>query len=384
MVALPFNRPFLAGNELAYLAQAVDQHRLAGDGVFTTSCARLLEDRFKLGKVLLTPSCTAALEIAVQLLQLRTGDEVILPSFTFVSTASAVVRGGGTPVFVDIRPDTLNLDERLIEAAITARTKAIIPVHYAGVACDMDAIGQIAASHSLTVIEDAAQGVNAFYRGRALGSLGQLGCYSFHETKNYTCGEGGALCINDPSLIARAEILRHKGTNRSQFLRGQADKYTWVDLGSAHVLSELNAAFLLGQLEQIEVLAQRRRSIYDRYFTHLRPLEAKGLLRLPIVPRECSSNHHLFYVLLPDRAKRDRLLEHLQAAGVHAVFHYVPLHSSPMGRKLGCDRRALPITDDVSGRLVRLPLFYAITEQQQEYVTDLIAAWAQRSARRAA
>jgi len=367
---IPFNKPFIAGKELYYIAQAVTYGNIAGDGHFTEACSRLLQERFEIGKVLLTPSCTAALEMAAMLCGLEPGDEVIMPSYTFVSTANAVVRVGAKPVFVDIRPDTLNIDDGLIEDAITENTKAIWPVHYAGVGCEMDRIMTIARKYDLKVVEDAAQGVNAFYDGRALGSIGQLGAYSFHETKNYICGEGGALCINDPELIERAEIIRDKGTNRQQFFRGEVDKYTWVEVGSSYVPSEIASAFLYGQLEMLDPIAARRREIYQFYLHHLKPLEAAGLLRLPVTPEGCTSNYHMFYVILPDVGIRDGLLNHLKQNGIHAVFHYVPLHSSPMGRKLGCREGDLPVTEDFAGRLVRLPMFYDITEEEQRHVVE--------------
>lgn len=365
---IPFNRPFIAGKELFYIAQAVTYGNLGGDGHFTQQCSRLLEQRFGIGKTLLVPSCTAALEMAAMLFNLEEGDEVIVPSFTFVSTVNAFVRLGARPVFVDIRPDTLNIDENLIEDAITDRTRAIFPIHYAGVGCEMDRIQAIANRNGLRVAEDAAQGVNAFYNGRALGSIAELGCYSFHETKNYICGEGGALCINDPELIERAEIIRDKGTNRKQFFRGQVDKYTWVDVGSSYVISEVCSAFLYAQLEMLDVISQRRKAIYQYYRQHLKPLVGEGLLKLPLIPEDCVSNSHLFYILLPDRATRDGLMSHLNQQGIHAVFHYVPLHTAPMGEGFGYKEGDLPVTEELSGRLLRLPLYYDITEPDQERV----------------
>jgi dTDP-4-amino-4,6-dideoxygalactose transaminase len=370
---IPFNKPFIAGKELYYIAQAVTLNNIAGDGRFTQQCSRLLEERFGIEKVLLVPSCTAALEMAALLLDLGPDDEVILPSFTFVSTANAFVRLGARPVFVDVRPDTLNIDDALIEDAITPRTRAIFPVHYAGVGCEMDRIMAIAEKYHLRVVEDAAQGVNALYNGRALGSIGHLGCYSFHETKNFICGEGGALCLNSPEHIERAEILRDKGTNRKQFFRGQVDKYTWVDVGSSYVPSELCSAFLYAQLELMDEISQRRREIYLRYRQQLKPLEGKGLLKLPTVPEDCDSNFHLLYILLPDQATRNGLIHHLESHDICAVFHYVPLHSSPMGQKFGYRDGQLPVTEDVSGRLLRLPFYYEITEAEQAEVVGRIA-----------
>jgi dTDP-4-amino-4,6-dideoxygalactose transaminase len=367
---IPFNRPFIAGKELYYIAQAVTYGHLAGDGHFTRKCAELLQGRFGTGKVLMVPSCTAALEMAAMLCNLGPGDEVILPSFTFVSTATAVVRLGARPVFVDIRPETLNLDHTLVEGAITERTRAIIPVHYAGVASEMDQLSAMARKYHLRVIEDAAQGVNSFYKGKALGSIGDLGAYSFHETKNYICGEGGALCVNDPSLEDRAEIIRDKGTNRQQFFRGQVDKYTWVDIGSSYVLSEVCSAFLYAQLEMLDTISERRRRIHSFYHERFEPLANDGLLQLPRIPEGCVSNYHLFYIILPDRATRDALMAHLNESGVHAVFHYIPLHSSPMGQSFDYRPEDLPVTEDLSGRLLRLPLFYEITEEEQDYVVE--------------
>jgi dTDP-4-amino-4,6-dideoxygalactose transaminase len=374
-ISIPFNKPLIAGKELYYIAQAVAFGNIGGDGCFTKKCARFLEERFGVPRVLLTPSCTAALEMAAMLCNLGAGDEVIVPAYTFVSTVNAFVRLGAKPAFVDIRPDTLNIDENLIEAAITPRTKAIFPVHYAGVGCEMDRIMAIARKHDLWVVEDAAQGVNAFYGDRALGSIGHLGTYSFHETKNYTCGEGGALCINDPALTERAEIIRDKGTNRQKFHRGEVDKYTWVDIGSSYVPSEICSAFLYGQLEMLDSIADRRRDIYRTYRRLLKPLEAEGLLRLPSTPEDCRSNCHLFYVLLPDRQTRDDLMASLRNDGIYSVFHYVPLHSSPMGHALGCGNVKLPVTDDLSGRLLRLPFYYEITAEDQHRVAEKISAF---------
>jgi dTDP-4-amino-4,6-dideoxygalactose transaminase len=376
---IPFNKPFIAGKELYYIAQAVTLNNLAGDGHFTRQCCRLLEHAFKIHRVLLTPSCTAALEMAAILCDVKPGDEVILPSFTFVSTASAFVREGARPVFVDIRPDTLNIDENRIEEAVTDRTRVIVPVHYAGVGCEMDRILAIARKHGLMVVEDAAQGVNSFYAGRALGSIGDLGAYSFHETKNYISGEGGALCINRPDLVERAEIIRDKGTNRQKFFRGLVDKYTWVDLGSSYVPSEIVGAFLYGQLEMMGPISDRRREIYQYYRQQLKPLEAEGLLQLPYTPEECSANYHMFYVLTKDGPTRDALMNHLHQQGIGAVFHYVPLHSSPMGRRLGGNTHELPVTDSASARLVRLPFYYTITEKEQSEVVRQIAAFYRRA-----
>lgn len=377
---IPYNKPCIAGKELFYVARAVTSGSIAGDGEFTQRCGRLLEDQFAIGKVLLTPSCTAALEMAAMLCNLEPDDEVIMPSFTFVSTANAVARLRARPVFVDIDPETLNMDEHQIEPAITSRTKAIFPVHYAGVACRMDRIMTIARNHGLLVVEDAAQGVNAFWNEQALGSIGQLGAYSFHETKNYICGEGGALCINDASLLERAEIIRDKGTNRKQYFRGLVDKYTWVDIGSSYVPSEICSAFLFAQLEMMSSITENRRRQFHFYLDQLSPLEEAGLLRLPRIPAECRTNYHLFYVLLPDQQVRDDLMAHLQRNGILAVFHYVPLHSSPMGQKLGYREGDLPVTEDASRRLLRLPLFHEISEIEQARVVTQIATCLQAAA----
>jgi dTDP-4-amino-4,6-dideoxygalactose transaminase len=378
---IPFNKPFVVGKELYYIGKAVTLGNIGGDGYFTQNCCRLLEERFGIHRVLMTPSCTASLEMAAILCDLQPGDEVIMPSFTFVSTANAVVRLGAKPVFVEIRPDTLNVDESRIEDAITPRTKAIWPVHYAGVGCEMDRIMTVAHQYGLQVVEDAAQGVNAWYNGRALGSLGALGTYSFHETKNYICGEGGALCLNSPELIERAEIIRDKGTNRRQFFRGQVDKYTWVDCGSSYVPSEICCAFLFAQLELLDAITVRRRKIYEYYRHHLAPLEAEGLLRLPQIPESCTTNFHLFYILLPDESARDGLAAHLKQHGIQAVFHYVPLHSSPMGQKMGYAHGDLPLTENLSSRLLRLPFYHEITEDEQAQVVQHIEQFVRKLGR---
>jgi dTDP-4-amino-4,6-dideoxygalactose transaminase len=375
---IPFNKPFVTGKEAGYILQAIGSGNIAADGPFTRKCARLLEDRFGVGRILMTPSCTAALEIAVLLCDLAPGDEVIMPSFTFVSAANAVLRAGAIPVFVDVRSDTLNLDERQIEAAITSRTKAVMPVHYAGVGCAMDQIMDIAARRRLRVIEDAAQGVNAFYNGRVLGSIGHLGAYSFHDTKNYVCGEGGALCINSPEMIERAEIIREKGTNRSQFLRGEVDKYTWVDVGSSFLPSELTCAFLYAQLEAIDEITTRRREVYELYRHHLSPFEAAGLARLPVAPQGCEINYHIFYLLLRDENTRNDMMAHLKRNGISAVFHYVPLHTSPMGARLGYHKGDLPATEELSGRLLRLPVFPELSSGHQLRVVNCVREFLDR------
>ncbi|HEY4311678.1 MAG TPA: dTDP-4-amino-4,6-dideoxygalactose transaminase [Pirellulales bacterium] len=376
---IPFNKPFIAGKEMYYIAQAVAAGKIAGDGHFTQQCARLLEREFDIPKVLMTPSCTAALEMAAILCDLRAGDEVILPSYTFVSTANAFVRLGAKPVFVDVRRDTLNIDEDLIEDAITPRTKAICPVHYAGVGCDMNRIMEIAERHGLLVVEDAAQGVNATYEDRALGAIGHLGAYSFHETKNYVCGEGGALCINTPELIERAEIIREKGTNRSRFFRGMVDKYTWVDVGSSYVPSELCSAFLLAQLEMLAEVSDRRRMLFENYERLLKPLAAMGLLSLAKLPATCQTNYHMFYVLLPDCPTRDALMASLKQDGIGAVFHYVPLHLSPMGESFGYRAGDLPVTENLAGRLLRLPFYFDLSLEDQHEVVAHVTRFATAS-----
>ncbi|MGD9723641.1 MAG: dTDP-4-amino-4,6-dideoxygalactose transaminase [Pirellulales bacterium] len=373
---IPFNKAYVAGKELHYVAQAITHGKIAADGAFTRRCAAMLESQLGVGKALLTPSCTAALEMAAILCDLEPGDEVILPSYTFVSTANAVARLRARPVFVDIRADTLNLDERLIERAITPRTKAIMPVHYAGVSCEMDRILEIAARHNLVVIEDAAQGVYSSYRGRGLGSIGHLAAYSFHETKNYVCGEGGALCVNDARFAERAEIIREKGTNRSRFLRGMVDKYTWVDVGSSYVPSEICSAYLCAQLELLEPIAQRRRAIYEFYYEQLQPLADQGFLVLPTIPEGCVSNYHMFYILLPDIVQRDALIAHLKEHDIQAVFHYVPLHTAPVGTSYGYRPGDLPVTEDASARLVRLPFYYELSETEQMEVVSRIKSFA--------
>lgn len=372
---IPFNKPFITGKELEYIAQAISGDAIAADGYFTKKCAELLADRFSIKKVLMTPSCTSALEIAAMLCDLKPGDEVIMPSFTFVSTANAVMRSGASPVFVDVQSDTLNIDPDLIEPKITPKTKAVFAVHYAGVACDMDRIAAISKERNLIVVEDAAQGVNATYNGRALGSIGHLGAYSFHDTKNYVSGEGGALCINSPEFVERAEIIRDKGTNRSQFFRGEVDKYTWVDVGSSFVPAEITCAFLLAQLEAMDEITSRRREVYQFYLENLSFLEERELLRIPRVPEGCETNYHMFYVLLGDGKSRDGLMAHLKRHGISAVFHYVPLHTSGMGERLGYRGGELPLTENLSARLLRLPFYAGITRDQQMRVVRSISEY---------
>lgn len=367
-----FNRPYMTGKELYYIAEAKFGNMLAGDGPFTKRCHHWLEQTTGCNKALLTHSCTGALEMAALLLDIQPGDEVIMPSYTFVSTANAFVLRGGVPVFVDIREDTLNLDERLIEAAITPRTRVIAPVHYAGVGCEMDTIMSIANSNNLTVVEDAAQGVMAKYKGQALGSIGDLGAFSFHETKNVISGEGGALLVNDPALSLRAEIIREKGTDRSRFFRGEVDKYTWQEVGSSFLPGELIAAFLWAQLEDAESITQNRLETWNRYHTALAPLEAKGLLRRPIVPAECQHNAHMYYVLLAPGIDRQAVLAALKRNDIHSVFHYVPLHSSPAGQRYGRVSGSMAVTNSLSERLVRLPLWVGLAEEQQKRIVDVL------------
>ncbi len=360
MNPIPFNKPFFIGRELALIANAVAQGHISGDGVYTKLCHHWFEDKLGVKKALLTHSCTAALEMAAILCDIQPGDEIILPSYTFVSTANAFVLRGGVPVFVDICPDTLNIDEKLIEAAITSKTRAIVPVHYAGVACEMDTIMDIAQRHNLLVIEDAAQALLSTYKGRALGSIGHFGCLSFHETKNIISGEGGALLVNDERFSERAEIIREKGTNRSQFFRGEVDKYTWVDIGSSYLPSELVSAFLYAQLERADEIITKRRNICSTYATLLEPLQQGGHLR--IADLDETSNGHLFYIMTDSLATRTALIEHLKARNIHPVFHYVPLHSSPAGRRYGREGSVMKFTDELSERLLRLPLFYEMSE----------------------
>lgn len=369
---IPFNLPFMTGKELGYITQANLGHMLAGDGPFTRRCHGWLEEQCGTRRALLTHSCTAALEMMALLLDIQPGDEVIMPSFTFVSTANAFVLRGGVPVFVDIREDTMNIDESLIEEAITPRTRAIVPVHYAGVACEMDAILEIARRHGIKVVEDAAQGLMAKYKGRALGSIGELGALSFHETKNVISGEGGALLVNDPDLVARAEIIREKGTDRSRFFRGEVDKYTWQEVGSSYLPGELTAAFLWAQLEDAESITEKRLAVWERYHAELEPLERKGYLRRPVVPEGCEHNAHMYYVLLAPGIDRQAVLQALKAEEIYSVFHYVPLHSSPAGMRYGRVHGSMRVTVDQSERLVRLPLWVGLGEEQQDRVVAVL------------
>ncbi len=370
---IPFNKPYMTGKELWYISQAHANGHLAGDGVFTKKCSAWLEQRIGCKKALLTHSCTAALEMAAILIDVRPGDEIIMPSYTFVSTANAFVLRGGVPVFVDIRSDTLNIDETLIESAITPKTKAIVVVHYAGVSCEMDTIMAIAKKHNLVVIEDAAQGIMSTYKGRPLGSIGHLAALSFHETKNIISGEGGALLINDPAFAEQAEIIREKGTNRSRFFRGQVDKYTWVDFGSSYLPSELIAAFLWAQMEDADTITERRLNIWDTYHLNLEILEQQGKIRRPIIPNNCTHNAHMYYLLLPDLDRRTTFITALKQVGIWAVFHYVPLDSSPMGEKHGRKSGELHKTQLLSDQLVRLPLWLGLEEYQLEVIQHIVA-----------
>lgn len=359
-----FNIPPFIGQELKYIKKAFDSGKLSGDGEFTKKCSKLMEKRFNAKKILLTTSGTHALDMAAILLDLKEGDEVIVPSYTFSSTANAFILRGAIPKFIDIRKDNLNIDEDLIEKAITKKTKAIFLVHYAGVACEMDKIKRIARKHKLYIVEDAAQAINSMYKNKYLGTIGDLGIFSFHETKNLSCGEGGALIINNKKFLERAEIIREKGTDRSKFFRGEINKYGWVDLGSSYLPSEINAAILYAQLEKINNIQQKRKSIYDFYHKELRGLEERKLLTLPV---NCG-NYHMFYLLLSDGENRDNLMHFLKNNGVMAVFHYLPLHSSKMGKKYGYKKDQLPIAENLSARILRLPFYYNLSKKEQLYI----------------
>lgn len=377
--SIPFNRPCLTGNEYKYIAEAIANGHASGDGPFTRRCHQLLEDEFHVSKALLTTSCTHALEMAALLLDIMPGDEVIVPSFTFVSTANAFVLRGAKIVFSDVRADTMNMDESRLESLITARTKAIVPVHYAGIACDMDAICEIALRHNVPIVEDNAHGLFARYKGTYTGTFGCLGTQSFHETKNITCGEGGALLINDPALVERALIIREKGTNRNQFFRGQVDKYSWVDLGSSYLPSDLLAAFLFAQLEgRLEVIAKRKR-IWEYYRTHLESWALDTGVHLPTVPAECDQAYHMFYLVLPSLEYRQALIAHLKAQGILSVFHYVPLHLSEMGQKFAAREPYCSVTEDVSVRLLRLPFYNDLTEGEQSRVVAAIVSFSRQA-----
>jgi len=371
---IPFNRPYFTGNEFRYMEDVLHSlskgGHISGDGKYTKLVQDFFQSQFGARKALMTTSCTSALELATRLLSLKPGDEVIVPSYTFSSTVNPILLIGAKPVFADICEDTLNIDPADIRKKLTKKTRAIYPVHYGGISCAMDEIMEIAQEHELKVVEDAAQGVNAKYKGKYLGTLGDFGCYSFHETKNYVCGEGGALLINgdDPNVIESAEIIREKGTNRSKFHRGEVDKYTWVDIGSSYLPSDLLAAFLYAQLEQLDKIQDMRMNVWNTYYSALKPFEDAGKIRLPIVPDYAKHNAHLFYVLFQDEQTRDRVMNRLKGEGILAVFHYVPLHSSPVGRGLGYRKGDLPVTEEMSGRLLRLPMYAGTTKDEWEYI----------------
>ncbi len=369
---ISFNVPPCIGKEMPYIEEAIKLHKICGDGKFTKKCSKWIEETTGTAKALLTTSCTHATEMAAILLDIKPGDEVIMPSYTFVSTADAFVLRGAKVVFVDIRPDTMNIDETLIEAAITDKTRAIVPVHYAGVSCEMDTIMDIARRHNLYVIEDAAQGVSSTYKGKALGTIGDYGCFSFHETKNYSMGEGGALLIRDAENILKAEIIREKGTNRSQFFRGEIDKYTWMEAGSSYLPSELNAAYLWAQLENVDEIYQNRMDTWALYYEMLTPLAEEGKIELPVVPEDCVHNAHMFYIKVKDLNERTELIGYLKQHEILAVFHYVPLHSAPAGKKYGIFHGEDKYTTRESERLLRLPMYYGIEKEKVEKVVQTI------------
>ena len=372
MRTIPFNHPYAVGQEFEYIRQAIANSHTCGDGPFTKKCHALLEEIVGVSKALLTTSCTHALEMSALLLDIQPGDEVIVPSFTFVTTVNAFVLRGANPIFIDVRPDTLNFNEEKLEQLITPRTKAIIPVHYAGIGCEMDAILEIAGRYGVPVVEDNAHGLFGKYKGKYLGTFGKLATQSFHETKNFNCGEGGALLINDPQYIERAEIVREKGTNRSRFYRGQVDKYTWVDLGSSYLPSDMLAAYLYAQLEAREQIQAKRRQVWEYYHEHLQGWAEENGVRFPIVPDHCDQAYHMFYVLMPSLEKRQGLLAHLKAQGIIGTFHYLPLHLSEVGRKLGGKEGDCPVTEDVSDRLLRLPFYNDLTEADQARVVAAV------------
>lgn len=372
---IPFNRPCLAGNEYRYIAEAIANGHASGDGPFTRRCHELLQQELGAPQVLLTTSCTHALEMAALLLDCKSGDEIIVPSFTFVSTANAFALRGARIVFADIRPDTLNLDETCLESLITSRTKAIVPVHYAGVACDMDAICTVAQRHGVRVVEDNAHGLFARYKGKLTGTFGCMGTQSFHETKNISCGEGGALVVNDPEFMERALIIREKGTNRNQFFRGQVDKYTWVDVGSSYLPSDLLAAFLLAQLEGRSEIQKKRHRVWEYYWRHLQGWAEENRIKLPFIPADCEQAYHMFYLVAPSARYRDALISHLKSQGILSVFHYVPLHLSDMGRKFEARKGDCPVTEDFSSRLLRLPFYNDLTEEDQARIVAVVTGF---------
>ena len=375
---IPFNRPYLTGNEIRYMEDVLhslsEGGHISGDGKYTQFVQDFFQSKFGVPKALMTTSCTSALELATGLLDLKPDDEIIVPSHTFSSTVNPILLAGAKPVFADIQEDTLNIDPADIRKKITLKTRAIYPVHYGGISCAMDEIMEIAQEHNLNVVEDAAQGVNAKYKGKYLGTIGDFGCYSFHETKNYVCGEGGALLINsdDPKIIERAEIIREKGTNRSKFHRGEVDKYTWVDIGSSYLPSDLLAAFLYAQLEKLDEIQKMRMNVWNAYYSALKSFEDKGKIQLPIVPDYAEHNAHLFYVLFKDEQKRDHVMTQLKEKGIQAVFHYVPLHSSPVGLGFGYRKKDLPVTEKISGRLLRLPMYAGITKDEWKFMKKIL------------
>jgi len=375
---IPFNKPGLTGNEFRYMHEAIEQGHISGDGYFTRKCHNKLQEQLQVKKTLLTTSCTHALEIAALLLNINPGDEVIIPSFTFVSTINAFVLRGAQPVFADVRPDTLNLDERQLERLITPQTKAIVPVHYAGVGCEMDTILEIATQYDIAVVEDNAHGLFGKYKGKFLGTFGCLATQSFHETKNFTCGEGGALLVNDPKYVERAEIIREKGTNRSRFFRGEIDKYTWVDLGSSYLPSDILAAFLYAQLEAQEQTQTKRQRIWEYYYEHLQSWAHDKGVSLPIVPEHCEQSYHMFYLLMPSLEQRQRLIGHLKDQGILSVFHYLPLHLSEMGIRFGGKVGDCPVTENISERLLRLPFYNDLSQADQEQVINAICEFDNR------
>ena len=374
-----FNQAPFTGKEFGYIQKAIDNKKICGDGEFTKKCSEWLEEKTGASKVLLTTSCTHALEMAALLCDIKEGDEVIMPSYTFVSTADAFVLRGAKIVFVDIRPDTMNIDETKIEAAITDKTKVIVPVHYAGVACEMDTIMDIAKRHNLMVVEDAAQGLMSTYKGKALGTIGDFGCISFHETKNYSMGEGGALYINDPKYIEDAEIIREKGTNRSKFFRGQIDKYTWVNAGSSYLPSDMNAAYLWAQLEIADEINDHRMKLWNTYYEGLKPLEEEGLIELPSIPNGCEHNAHMFYIKTKNIEERTSLIEYLRENKIMGVFHYIPLHNSPAGKKYSIFYGKDQYTTNESERLLRLPMYYGLKEEEVKKVVEIITVFERRT-----
>lgn len=373
---VPFNKPAFGGKELIYIKKAVNSGKISGDGYFTGKCQDLLEKKFNIKKCLLTTSCTHALDMAAMLLNLKQGDEVIVPSYTFTSTANAFVLRGAKPVFVDIDPLTLNIDPAKIEEKITSKTKAIFAVHYAGVSCDMDKIKKIAKKYNLFVVEDAAQAVNSKYKGKYLGAIGDIGAFSFHETKNYSCGEGGAILINNARFIERAEVIREKGTNRSKFFKGLVDKYSWVDAGSSYLPSDILAAYLYAQLKKLDEIQKKRKAVFERYYEHFRDLEKEGKVRLLYKPDYCEINYHMFYVILHNEKKRDYLMNKLKQKGILAIFHYVPLHVSFMGEKFGYKKGDLPVTENISGRLLRLPFYNSLSKKDIDYTSYWVKKFA--------